>query len=439
MEGHKEAWDIRTRPVMIQLALGVGLSCLHSLAGARTIMYYSLEIIKMAGFDTELAIMQSIFTMGSFGTLGLMLGFFLIDRIGRRMLVIISGGGTFMSLAMLSASFGLAAVHSPEVFSDTAADGYNTCPGVINNCAQCLAVGCGYCSLPPGIPGQYHDFPGHCFAGVEPGNNTAFTACEDMDAAFHLYKVREGHGRCDASGRGGAGGAMRRSEATVERCHANADAECGVAGADASRWRGDVGRTACCLQRPGGAQRIHLTPPLPSIRSAHHTQLQDGCPSGFGWMSMAALCLYQTFFQLGLGLIPAVVNAEYYPARVRGLCNGIAVTSNWLSNFFVSSTFLSVDQVLGTSATFGIYAFMVFVGTVILGFTLPETSGLSFPEIQAMFEVYGTPDAPPPWKLHEGRPRTEKKGVGGLPPVAEAVPSFLGGAKGKGGEQQRGL
>lgn len=134
---------------------------------------------------------------------------------------------------------------------------------------------------------------------------------------------------------------------------------------------------------------------------------------------MAALCLFQTFFQLGLGLIPAVVNAEYYPARVRGLCNGIAVTSNWLSNFFVSSTFLSVDQVLGTSATFGIYAAMVLVGTVILAFTLPETSGLSFPEIQAMFEIYGMPDAPPPWKLHEGRPRQEKKGGLPLPPVDE--------------------
>ena len=52
-----------------------------------------------------------------------------------------------------------------------------------------------------------------------------------------------------------------------------------------------------------------------------------------------------------------------------------------------------------------------------LAFTLPETSGLSFPEIQAMFELYGTPGAPPPWRLHEGRPRQEKKG--GLP-VEEA-------------------
>ena len=36
--------------------------------------------------------------MGSFGTVGLMLGFFLIDRVGRRALVIASGVGTFASL-----------------------------------------------------------------------------------------------------------------------------------------------------------------------------------------------------------------------------------------------------------------------------------------------------------------------------------------------------
>ena len=342
-EGQREAWNLRPRPIVIQLLLGVGLSCLHSLAGARTIMYYSLEIIQMAGFNTELAIMQSIFTMGSFGTLGLALGFFLIDRIGRRALVIASGIGTTFSLALLSASFYFAAKHSPAVAPTGSPEGYNTCGlgqggGAITTCSQCLQVGCGYCSLPPGIPGQYHDFPGHCFAGVAPGNSSALTACESLDGSLHLYK--------------------------------------------------------------------------------------DGCPSGFGWMSMAALCLYQTFFQLGLGLIPAVVNAEYYPARVRGLCNGIAVASNWLSNFFVSSSFLTLDQVLGDSATFGIYGATVAVGTAILAFTLPETSGLSFPEIQAMFEQYGQPGAPPPWRLHEGRPRQEKKG--GTLPVA-AVGELLGG------------
>jgi len=201
----------------------------------------------------------------------------------------------------------------------------------VNTCQDCLAAACGYCSLPPGIPGQYHEFPGHCFAGVTPGNVSALEACSGL---------------------------------------------------------GD------------GSMRLYTT----------------GCPSGFGWMSMGALCMFQTFFQLGLGLIPAVVNAEYYPARVRGLCNGIAVSSNWLSNFLVSGTFLTFVAILGTPVTFGMYALLVAVGTACLALYMPETAGLSFPEIQAMFDVYGTPGAPPVWRLHEGRPKVDKadreKGLG---------------------------
>ena len=323
-EGMQEAWNLRPRPIATQLAIGVGLSCLHSLAGARTIMYYSLEIISMAGFISELAMMQAVFTMGSFGTIGLMCGFFLIDRVGRRVLALVSGVGTSICLFMLAASFRLSGQHSPSSITvpgvgDACVLGVAGMP--INTCQDCLAApGCGYCSLPPGIPGQYHEFPGHCFSGIAPGNVSALEACSGL---------------------------------------------------------GD------------GNMRLYTT----------------GCPSGFGWMSMAALCLFQTFFQLGLGLIPAVVNAEYYPARVRGLCNGIAVSSNWLSNFLVSGTFLTFVSLLGTPATFGVYGFLVAVGTACLAFYMPETSGLSFPEIQAMFEVYGTPGAPPVWRLHEGRPK----------------------------------
>jgi len=319
-EGHAEAWNLRPKPIATQLAIGVGLSCLHSLAGARTILYYSLEIISMAGFVTELAMMQAVFTMGSFGTIGLMCGFFLIDRVGRRVLAIVSGVGTSLCLFALAVSFALGNTHSPvSVFLPGVADqcvvdtsGRNP----ISTCQSCLAVpGCGYCSLPPGVPGQYQEFPGHCFAGIGQGNYSALDACSQLGT---------------------------------------------------------------------GNMRLY----------------QSGCPSGFGWLSMGALCLFQTFFQLGLGLIPAVVNAEYYPARVRGLCNGIAVTANWLSNFAVSGTFLTLVQLLGTPATFGLYGVLVVIGTVGIALYMPESAGLSFPEIQAMFELYVLPGAPPPWRLH---------------------------------------
>ena len=116
---------------------------------------------------------------------------------------------------------------------------------------------------------------------------------------------------------------------------------------------------------------------------------------------MLALCSFQFWFQLGLGIVPAAVNAEYYPNSVRGLCNGSAVAISWLGNFCVSSTFLSLTAALGSPRLFCINATFVALGTLLVQFFLPETVGLSFVEIQAMFKMYGKPNAPPPWQLWE--------------------------------------
>ena len=51
-------------------------------------------------------------------------------------------------------------------------------------------------------------------------------------------------------------------------------------------------------------------------------------------------------------VVPAAVNAEYYPNSVRGLCNGSAVSVSWLGNFCVSSTFLSLAALLGVPLSF---------------------------------------------------------------------------------------
>jgi hypothetical protein len=116
---------------------------------------------------------------------------------------------------------------------------------------------------------------------------------------------------------------------------------------------------------------------------------------------MLALCSFQFWFQLGLGIVPAAVNAEYYPNSVRGLCNGTAVALSWLGNFCVSSTFLSLTTALGLPRLFCINATCVATGTLLALFFLPETCGLSFVEIQAMFKLYGKPGSPPAWALWE--------------------------------------
>ena len=55
---------------------------------------------------------------------------------------------------------------------------------------------------------------------------------------------------------------------------------------------------------------------------------------------------------------------------------------------------------LGASRTFCINATAVLTGTILTQFFLPETCGLSFPEIQNLFKLYQQPGSPPPWELH---------------------------------------
>lgn len=99
-------------------------------------------------------------------------------------------------------------------------------------------------------------------------------------------------------------------------------------------------------------------------------------------------------------IVPAAVNAELYPNSSRGLCNGAAVAVSWLGSFAVASTFLSAIDAIGAPGMYAIFATIVGAGCVATQLLLPETVGLSFDEIQALFDIYARPGAPPPWKLH---------------------------------------
>jgi len=311
-EGRQQAWLASSRPVLTQLLLGLGLFLMNNLSGECALVYYSIEVIGMAGVNSEAAIAQAIVNIGACATAGVLIGFTLIDRLGRRRLIAISGTGTALSLFALAASFALAHSRSPAALP--ASDPSDAClVAGVDSCAQCLEAACVFCGFPyegPGAPS-----PGVCLSRA---------------------------GTLDAA------------------------------------------RDACSALSP------------PSNSTASYELYRQGCPSGYGWLALLSLCSFQFFFQLGLGIVPAAVNAEYYPNSVRGLCNGTAVAISWLGNFAVSSTFLSLVAALGPARLYTLNACFLVVGTILALCLLPETSGLTFVEIQQLFELYGQPGAPSP-------------------------------------------
>ncbi|XP_058102387.1 inositol transporter 1 isoform X2 [Magnolia sinica] len=114
--------------------------------------------------------------------------------------------------------------------------------------------------------------------------------------------------------------------------------------------------------------------------------LHNSCKIGFGWLAVAGLALYITFFSPGMGCVPWAVNSEIYPEAYRGLCGGMSATVNWISNLIMSLTFLSVATAVGTGTTFLILAGLAVAGFAFVAIFVPETKGMSFEQVERLWK-----------------------------------------------------
>lgn len=73
------------RPVLF---IGIGLGILQQFVGINTVMYYGPTIFKTAGFQTESAQIIATFGMGLMNTIMTLVAVFIIDKIGRRQLLL---------------------------------------------------------------------------------------------------------------------------------------------------------------------------------------------------------------------------------------------------------------------------------------------------------------------------------------------------------------
>lgn len=120
--------------------------------------------------------------------------------------------------------------------------------------------------------------------------------------------------------------------------------------------------------------------------SASRSWYTQACPSQYGWVVLVGLIIYILAFSPGMGPVPWAVNSEIYPAQYRGVCGGIAATANWLSNLLVAQSFLSLTRLLGTSGTFFLFTCLSALAMIFVFVALPETKGLSFQEVEALWE-----------------------------------------------------
>jgi MFS transporter, SP family, galactose:H+ symporter len=102
----QEGFSILLKPGFRMAAfVGIGLAIFQQITGVNTIIYYSPEILRMAGYPSAQAAIIAAGIIGVVNVLITIVSIFLIDRLGRRFLLIIGTSGMAIALTLVGLAF----------------------------------------------------------------------------------------------------------------------------------------------------------------------------------------------------------------------------------------------------------------------------------------------------------------------------------------------
>ena len=108
--GFRELFSGRfAKPVVV----GIGLAIFQQVTGVNTIIYYAPTIFQMAGFQSASTAILATFGIGLVSLATTVVSLFLVDRVGRRPLLLISTGG--MGVVLVHLGMVLGAAHPSRV------------------------------------------------------------------------------------------------------------------------------------------------------------------------------------------------------------------------------------------------------------------------------------------------------------------------------------
>ena len=105
-----------------------------------------------------------------------------------------------------------------------------------------------------------------------------------------------------------------------------------------------------------------------------------------GWLPLTSLIVYKFFFAIGYGPLPWAMNGEFFSLEAKSLASSILTAFNWLCAFIVTKFEVNVEDAIGTSGAYFIYASVCFVATFFVLFFVPETKGKSPQDMRNLFD-----------------------------------------------------
>ena len=79
-----------------------------------------------------------------------------------------------------------------------------------------------------------------------------------------------------------------------------------------------------------------------------------------------------------------MIPSEVFPQHLRGRGNSVAITCNWVCDFFVVFTFLALVRDMTLPGTYFLYFGVNLLSVVFVYRCVPETTGLSLEETAAI-------------------------------------------------------
>ena len=103
---------------------------------------------------------------------------------------------------------------------------------------------------------------------------------------------------------------------------------------------------------------------------------------GSPWMMIVLMLCYISGYSISVGSLFWLIISEIYPLNVRSLAMSFVTAMQWLANFVVAATFLSILNGLGPATTFWLYSGMCAIALVFSYYWVPETRGVSLEVIE---------------------------------------------------------
>jgi MFS family permease len=99
-------------------------------------------------------------------------------------------------------------------------------------------------------------------------------------------------------------------------------------------------------------------------------------------VAVVSLAVYTGSFAIGLGPVFWLLISEIYPLRIRGRAMSIATIANWMANFVVAISFLTLLKAITNAGTFLLMGLLTVAAVAYFWKKVPETERLSLQEIE---------------------------------------------------------